>query len=295
MHEASLHETNSFITLTYSEEKLRSPKLQYEDFQSFVKDLRTKLFDDLTLKLFPTLPRAERRKLWNRLPKESRDFHYSKIQTAVLVAGEYGDKKKRPHWHAIVFNWCPPDPTDPMKNERGDTTYSSKTLSELWPHGISNFGAVTFESAGYVARYALKKLAHGKDGEHDFNPISRRSSKNAIGKKWIEKNWRDVFTTGSLIFKRGDRYIKTSVPRYYEKWLKQHQPDAWIRYVTEVKPKIIDKAILQEQHSSLEERRINALRSARQGLQYRPQVSRNEAREKILDQKNKTVRGYQKL
>lgn len=291
MHEAGLYESNCFLTLTYAPENLKSPKLQYEDFQLFSKALRTYLLEETQKKIFPNLPRSARRKLWNKLPKSSRDFHYPKIR--ILVAGEYGDKTKRPHWHAIVFNWRPNDAQKAYQNDRGDISYTSAVLTSLWPHGKADFGDVTFESAGYVARYALKKLSHGKDGEHEFDPISHRS--NFIGKTWIEKNWKDVFHNGFLVFKRGDRYIKTSIPRYYEKWLKEKMPTEWRRYVTEVKLPLIEKAILKEKDSSLEERRINALRQARQGIQYKPQVTRNQAREKILDQTNKSVRKYEKI
>ena len=69
--------------------------------------------------------------------------------------------------------------------------------------GNTELGSVTFESAGYCARYSAKKLVHGKDDEHDFNPISKKSSKHAIGKTWLEKFWPDVFNHGHLVLPNG--------------------------------------------------------------------------------------------
>ena len=60
------------------------------------------------------------------------------------------------------------------------------------------------------------------------------SRKNAIGKSFVEKWWKDIFihARGSIVLNDGKQ---TKVPRYYEKWLKKNQPEIWLRYVTEIK------------------------------------------------------------
>nr|AVQ10170.1 putative replication initiation protein [Gokushovirinae environmental samples] len=85
-----------------------------------------------------------------------------------------------------------------------------------------------------MARYAAKKLVHGKDGEHEYEPISRKSSRYAIGKRFLEKYWSDIFNYGEVILPSGQ---KTVIPRYYEKWLLKHHPDKWMNYVTTIKQK----------------------------------------------------------
>lgn len=268
VHEALMYEKNSFITLTYSDEHLKSPKLHYPDFQKFVKRLRSNIYE------------SHKDILEN---KED----YEKIKIGVFVAGEYGDKEHRPHWHAIIFNWRPEDCTYYRTTNRGDRIFRSKLLDDLWgfndPEKRPNeIGEVTFHSAGYVARYAAKKLCHGKDGTHDYNPIAKRSSKNAIGKKYLEKFWPDVFNHGYCIIPQGDQYIRTGVPRYYETWFKKNHPDLWKHYVTVTKQKIINDAILKEENYLSKEEKINHLRlSAQKGLQ----IKRNYARQKILEQK----------
>lgn len=259
VHEAQMHPENCFITLTYDDEHLpKDGKLDYSHFQKFMKKLR-------------------------------------KLQDApmgVFVTGEYGEKTKRPHWHAIIFNWAPKDRVLKYTSERGDSVYTSETLSNLWAKGLSEFGSVTFESAGYCARYAAKKLIHGRDQEHSFDPISKKSSKYAIGKKWIEKFWPDVFHYGELVLSNG----KTcSIPRYYEKWLKIHQPIAWEAYVTKTKQNKITKASEKSRHEYSEAARRDELRRIRKGREHVPERTRSEARAIITDSKFKQLQKWLKL
>lgn len=194
-----MHPENSFITLTYSKEHLHSPKLVYKDFQDFAKKLR----------------------------------HTTLNTISYMVTGEYGDEKKRPHWHAIIFNWRPPDLEYLRQNERGDHIWKSKLLDNLWGKNDpilkpNEVGDVTFHSAGYVARYAAKKLVHGKDQDHDFHPISRKSSRRAIGRSWLEKYYKDAFSYGQIVLPNGQT---CGIPRYYEKWLKKFKYEEWLCYI----------------------------------------------------------------
>lgn len=278
-----MHENNCFITLTYSDEKLESPKLIYSHFQKFIKDLRNHLLDDLQKKIFPKIElRNERRKLWNQLSKQTRDQLYSTIQISSLQTGEYGDEKKRPHWHAIIFNWKPSDLTKAGQNALGDTIYHSKFVDTLWGRNDAKLAPtqiveVTLKSAGYVARYALKKMAHDVESRDEYKPIPRRSCKNAIGKSYYEKFWPDMFNYGQCL-EDGKSF---PIPRYYEKLHKKIRPEEWKRYVTQVKSEQIKKAEAKEAKISLEEKKRNFKRSALKGLE----ISRSARRKKILEQK----------
>lgn len=256
VHEASMYENNSFITLTYSDENLKSDKLQYKDFQDFMKRLRTK------------------------------NPH---LEIGMFVTGEYGDIRKRPHWHALLFNYRPTDTVHKYTNDRGDKVYSSNELTNLWPHGTSELGQITFESAGYCARYAAKKLVHGNDQDHDYQPISKKSSKNAIGKKWLEKHWEDVFNHGYIINADG---VKSGIPRYYEKWLKKERPGHWRHYRTKTKEELLKKLIAQEEETQKQEFDINWER-LNQGKPK--QISRNQTRAQILKQKFNQLQQLLKL
>lgn len=261
VHEAQMHEKNCFITLTYDDDHLGDNRLDYRDFQLFMKKLR---------------------KLQNE-------------PIGVFVTGEYGEKTKRKHWHAIIFGWQPRDAKSKYETSRGDQVYSSETLSKTWGQGIAEYGSVTFESAGYCARYAAKKLVHGYDGQHSFQPISRKSSKYAIGKKWLEKYWRDIFVRGELIAPNG---ASIPIPRYYEKWFKENHPTEWVRYVTTAKQNKIDSAIARE--SKTREAFARALEARREKQRGRTTLvtwprTQNEAKRIILKSKFKLLQDNLKL
>lgn len=264
VHEAQMHENNSFITLTYSDEHLKSEKLQYIDFQLFLKRLR--------------------KDIWSKnkhQPKES-------YEISTFVTGEYGDQRKRPHWHALIFNWRPTDLTPKYENHNGDIVYNSPSLSTLWGKGITELGSVTFESAGYCARYAAKKLVHGNDG-HEWEPISKKSTKNAIGKKFLQKYWTDIFNYGYVILADGK---KCQIPRYYEKWLQKNQPIAWQSYVTQLKANRNLKAATKAQQEIDAEHQINEKRLSNGKLTY--QITKKQTQKIIIDQKFKQLQQHLK-
>jgi len=249
-----MHPHNIFLTLTYNDEHLTSSKLVYEDFQKFMKKLR-------------------------------------KLQDApmgVFVTGEYGEKNKRPHWHAIIFNYAPKDGVLDQQSPQGDT-YTSETINKIWGKGRANYGAVTFQSAGYCARYAAKKLVHGKDG-HDYEPISKKSSKHAIGKRWLETFHADVFNQGHIVLPDGQT---CSIPRYYEKWFKEKQPENWLSYVALVKLEKTSRAAakaaaeIRDDYNANTKRRLIGI--------YTNQTTRAEARAIIQKSKFKMLQDNLKL
>lgn len=201
IHEAKMHENNIFVTLTYSDEHLKSPKLQYEDFQLFMKKLRK----------------------------------HTNNKLSYMVTGEYGEKNKRPHWHAIIFNYSPTDATIGYTSDRGDTVYFSEALNNIWGNGKTEFGSVTIESAGYVARYAAKKLVHGEDDTHEYHPIHRTSKGRPIGISWLQKYWEHTFKTGYIVLPNGQ---KTGIPRYYVDWLKKHHEEQYLCYISTIRADI---------------------------------------------------------
>lgn len=212
-HQSKYHENNIFLTLTYNEKSLESPRLNYEHFQEFIAKLRE----------------SNGREPENRI--------------TYMVTGEYGEKNKRPHWHAIIFNYSPKDGKLLRTTEREEKVFRSETVERLWDKGNTEYGEVTIDSAGYVARYAAKKLVHGRDQEHDYHPIHKTSSKRAIGRSWIEENYLHTFENGFIVGPDGQQL---KIPRYYVDWAKKHHPTLWEHYVTEVRPEIMKGAERKE-------------------------------------------------
>ena len=230
IHESCLHEYsggNSFITLTYrdkaacTEDEFRSGffipdswSLNKKHFQDFMKRLRSRYPD-----------------------KEIRFFHCGEYGNICRHKSEVKDcaicTVGRPHYHAVLFNHTFDD-LEVIGTNQGRVLYSSPTLAEIWKYGHVQVGDVTFESAGYVARYSLKKITGNlaedhyvsvdEDGrlhylEPEYITMSRRPG---IAKDWYDKYVSDIFPSdevpvpGAGVFK--------GVPRYYEKLLEADNP-----------------------------------------------------------------------
>lgn len=194
MHEASLHEQNCFITLTYDNDHCPSDRsLNYGDFQRFMKRFR-KRFKDSTIRFY--------------------------------MAGEYGEKFERPHFHACIFGFNFPDLILWKRTSSGSLIYRSKSLEDLWPFGYSSVGDVSFESAAYVARYVMKKRTGKGVGDHyettdmetgeikDRLPeFNRMSLKPGIGYGWYKQFSSDIYPHDYVVINGRE----TRPPKFYDK------------------------------------------------------------------------------
>lgn len=221
-HEAALHDRNCFITLTFNDDALlkrNSHSLRKRDFQLFIKKLRKKF------------------------GKNIRYFH----------CGEYGEKNRRPHYHACLFGFDFMDKLPWKKN-----LYRSKSLEALWPHGYSSIGQLTFESAAYVARYVVKKR-FGKGSQKHYekvNPSSGEvedllpeyvtmSRRPGIGRKWYEKYKKDIYPK-DYFHVRGRRSRPT---RYYDKLYEVDAPASFIHLKSIRRRKQVQLALDKNQPS----------------------------------------------
>lgn len=206
MHEASLYDQNSFVTLTFDDDNIpfRS-SLEYATFQKFMKRLRK----------------------------------HMKQQVRFYMCGEYGEQTMRPHFHAILFNCGFDDRQKFRLLDSGCKLYTSKTLEKLWPFGMSSIGEVTFESAAYVARYVMKKMTGpgaedhyrrvDEHGEYQLTPeFSHMSLKPGIGAPWLEKYAKDIYPLDYAVV--GGKKLKP--PKYYDRILQRVDVDSyeWLKY-----------------------------------------------------------------
>jgi len=217
-HEASLHQDNCFITLTYNDENIPlDGSLKKSDFQKFMKDLR---------------------------------YHCDKQDKKIkfYMCGEYGDNTNRPHYHAIIFGFNFRDWVYLFDSTSGEPIYTSPTLEKIWKKGFVTIGTVSFESAGYVARYCMKKIngplkdqiskktglkpyerIHPYTGEIiEVVPEYSTMSRGGTNGRGIAYDWFTRF--------RGDCYPKdyTTIrgmrmqpPKYYDEQLRQIDPDMY--------------------------------------------------------------------
>jgi len=199
MHESSMHQDSCFVTLTYRDEHLpANGSLSLRDVTLWLKRLR-----------------------------KSGGFRY-------FYCGEYGERKLRPHYHALLFGRDFPDRVQGPPSKSGAPQWLSAQLDASWRLGDCYLGAVTFESAAYVARYVTKKVSGSRAAEHyqrvdtqtgelvqvvpEFANMSRRPG---IGRGWIERYESEVFPSDEVIA----RGRPSKPPRYYDAYLDGSRPD----------------------------------------------------------------------
>lgn len=165
-----MHEINVFVTLTYDDEHLPADgSLVKRDLQLFLKRLR-------------------------------KEHEPAKLR--YYACGEYGETTLRPHYHAILFGIDFADKRKHSVGKRGDDLFISETLDKIWGLGHCYIGRVTYKSAGYVARYCLKKVNGQKASDHYQGrepEFALMSLKPGIGATWFDKNNADVFPSDFMV------------------------------------------------------------------------------------------------
>jgi len=195
MDEVKHSSGSCFVTLTYNDDNLpKNGTLVVEDCQKFFKRLR------------------------KNAQKKIRYY----------LGAEYGEKGRRPHYHAILF---------------GLSQNDSQTIECSWGLGFVSVFPVSWDSACYVARYTDKKLYGdaavdyvGRGVIPEFSLMSE-----GIGKGMLE-------TAGDWLYQNGCCIVKgkkVALPRYYAQRL----------YVTDE-----DKKMFQEKKLALSVERENEAR-----------------------------------
>lgn len=191
LHESKLHPTSMFLTLTYDEAHVpANGSLDHRHFQLFMKKLR------------------------NSLGHRVRYF----------MCGEYGELNLRPHYHALIFGHWFPDSYDWGKSPAGYQQFRSATLEKLWGLGHCVIGRVTKDSAGYCARYALKKIT-GDLAQAHYNgrtpEYARMSLKPGIGEGYFRQFHKDMLPNDYVIVDG----TKGRMPTYYDRLFERMKGD----------------------------------------------------------------------
>lgn len=218
-HEISCHSENSFITLTYNENTVPSIHEIKTEFQKFMKRLRKLL----------------------------------KHKVRYMVSHEYGSKTFRPHHHAIIFGYNPPDQKILKTTKKGASIFTSEQLSQLWTLGFHSIGTANEKTAYYIASYSLKGKKHllpdPKTGElvtvSDCMDCSKRP---AIGYEYFQKNHQQLIDSNTIL------------PRYYFKKLQDINPllhehyenSRLTRFKTRSGHELYAKFIIDEQKTQLD-------------------------------------------
>lgn len=202
-----------FLTFTYKDEYLKTHKYANPDTGEIHEGI--------------SLYKKDMQNFWKRLRKA-----YPKMKIKYYECGEYGSQTMRPHYHAIVFGL--PLETDQfiktgMSQKFNTPRWKLQKLTEIWGMGLVDIGRVTWNSAGYVARYTLKKATNGKNPTWyqaqgmlpEFVTMS-----NGIAKDYFLENLENIYATDSVPISDAHGRIQKP-PKSYDRMLKEMCPELY--------------------------------------------------------------------
>lgn len=199
VHEASCHEHNCFVTLTYDDEHLVPDKDAYREVQLFLMRLRKK----------------------------------TDIRFRYLCATEKGTNgTKRIHHHICFFGFSPfaLNWRYKVKNSGKNPSYIIPKLTSVWGNGHVLVSPFSPKTAAYTCGYCYKK-SFGKDcDDADFRPSEyekvRTSRRPGLGALYFLKN------KFKMLNGYKNSLVNTYIPRYYFKLLEKYDPLSFFIYYT---------------------------------------------------------------
>lgn len=158
---------------------------------------------DRTPNRYLSLRRSHCQSFFNKLRKYELRKRGNTAKISYYIAGEYGTKRGRPHYHALIFN------------------ASDEGIIRAWtregnPIGNIHFGSLTTSSVGYTLKYMFKPSRiplHGKDDRvREFSLMSKGLGSDYLSPEVI--NWHRADLTKRHFIPLGNGK-KAPLPRYY--------------------------------------------------------------------------------
>ena len=166
-----------------------------------------------------------------------------------IVAGEYGTKKNRAHWHIILF----------FDKEYPEVENNKRVNWKYWDKGFTYFQEPDWKGFQYVLKYVLKDqderakvshLAMSKKpplGDEYFKELAKQHVKEMILPRNIFYKFRDVRNSKNKIKefcmqgKTKDLFIRRIRWRWYKKYGKEPMNEMFEEYFeNETKPQEFD-------------------------------------------------------
>lgn len=189
-NEAETSSSAWFLTLTYDDDHLPADmSIHKSHVQDFIKNLRNYQY-----------------------------YYFDTKNIRYLVAGEYGSKSGRAHYHMILYNATIPDLKVQFASG-GNLYYSSELFNSIWNQGFIIFAQVCLQTAQYVARYTLKKLGFEDYSKVNIeSPFILMSTRPGIGYDYCVKHAEEIYARNAIKLPNGKF---ASIPKYYLKVLEK--------------------------------------------------------------------------
>lgn len=204
---------NGFMTLKKKPEPVKQRNKDYKDqsLQGFIKRLR---YYEGNLNHVTRIEYEQTKKSGIDITKQKPLKYYA--------AGEYGTKRKRPHYHIILFN---------LKDE--------ESIYKAWTSGSVHIDEVNNNTIDYTLKYIMKANGGYKfkafDGEKEFSLMSKGLGDSYLTKKQIsfyKKNLEHNY----VFHPKG---YKVPTPKYYrDKIYSDNEKD---KQIAIIKQKIDEK------------------------------------------------------
>lgn len=219
MLELGYHDSAYFVTLTYNDAHV--PKTMYGE--EGTGEARVGL----------TLRKRDVQLFFKRLRKA---FPDDKIR--YYLAGEYGGKTHRPHYHAIIYGLHLHDLKPYKRSDQNYQYYTSESLQKVWsiydpvkaefdPIGYVVVGKVSWETCAYTARYIMKKLKGDASSFYELHNLEPEftvmSRKPGIAAQYYLDH-PDCVTSEYIHVSTEKGGIKFRPPRYYDKLFDVDRP-----------------------------------------------------------------------
>ncbi len=152
-----------FVTLTYNDTSIpHAWHVGYNYYDGFYEHVEPLALDDdeewiaAAAGAPTTLSVRDTQLFMKRLRKT-----FSGRRIRFFLAGEYGPRTKRPHYHAIIYGISLEDFKDARIkdfNKLGQPRYISKSFEKIWNNGYCVLAPVNWFTCSYVSRYTMKKV-----------------------------------------------------------------------------------------------------------------------------------------
>lgn len=256
--EASCHEHNAFLTLTYDDEHL--PIKEY--------------INEETGELITGHPvvRAHMTAFVKRL-RRTYKYHFGIDGIRYYGCGEYGGRTMRPHYHLAIFGADLGAFNDvkvlEYQSKSGWAVGTSAKIEAIWGKGMITIGELTPASAGYIARYMLKKQKGPavKDVYKSIGLVpefTSMSTKGGVAEEWYELCKAELWDKGVVVTPRaGGGVNRTKIPSYFWKKLETEAGPGRVRELKQartIRAKAIDR--LTKTHTTLYDWELGEVREA---------------------------------